>query len=80
MQGYGGWRADQRRYLVFLDGAYIGVVESVRTESWRKSGRIRTSLIGRPKEWWATAGATAVTRTARTRQTAIDALVEAVSR
>ena len=70
------WNRDERRYRVFLGGEFIGIVESIRTESWRKSGRIRTSLIGHPKEWWArTKDGRSVTRTAYSRQAAVDALV-----
>lgn len=29
----------------------VGYVEKRRTETWRKVGRIRTSLIGRPVHW-----------------------------
>lgn len=29
----------------------IGHVEKRRTETWRKVGRIRTSLVGRPVHW-----------------------------
>ena len=42
---------DCRAYDVYVDDTKVGTVESKRTESWRKSGRIRTSMRGRPKTW-----------------------------
>lgn len=44
---------EEARYQVVLSRprVTIGYVTKRRTESWRKSGRIRTSLIGRPVHW-----------------------------
>jgi hypothetical protein len=42
---------DTIRYDVLVDGETIGHVERCQTESWRKSGRMRTSLQGRPTHW-----------------------------
>lgn len=39
------------RYDVRVGEKAIGSIHSYRTESWRKAGRIRTSLIGRPLVW-----------------------------
>lgn len=42
---------EARAYEVHLDGVVIGTVRNGSRESWRKSGRIRTSLIGYPAHW-----------------------------
>jgi hypothetical protein len=42
---------DATAYEVRLDGKKVGTVVSRREESWRKSGRVRTSLRGRPRLW-----------------------------
>lgn len=46
-----GDKRNPTRYEVLVDGALIGRVESRSSESWRKSGRIRTSMIGYAREW-----------------------------
>lgn len=46
-----GGRQDFVRWDVRWDGKVIGTVESWRSASWRKSGRIRTSLRGHTKYW-----------------------------
>lgn len=45
---------DVRSYDVYLGAELIGRVESHRTSSWRKHGRIRVGKIGDPKHWTAT--------------------------
>lgn len=75
-RGYGA--KDSRRYVVSVAGTAIGTVESWRSESWRKHGRIRTSLIGRPKYWASERpGARYVHRHDYTRLRAIESLVAA---
>lgn len=38
-------------YLVFVDGTCIGKVQSGRTTSYRKHGRIITGVVGHPRHW-----------------------------
>ena len=39
-------------YQVFISGKPAGYVGLKRRESWRKTGRIRTSFYGMSKDWW----------------------------
>ena len=69
-------------YKVYLGGVLIGWVESYRTESWRKVGRLRTTMIGRPKSWRASLNQQgdfpkSLTTTAHTRRVAVQRLVDA---
>jgi hypothetical protein len=51
-------RREETTYLVLQNGQEVGYVGLKRRESWRKAGRIRTSLIGMRKDWWSGKDAT----------------------
>lgn len=42
---------DLRRYDVYRDDVLLGYVQSRRSESYRKVGRLRGGRIGSPKTW-----------------------------
>lgn len=43
-----------KAYRVFVDGKEVGLVETRRTTTYRKEGRLRGSAIGHPRHWTAT--------------------------
>jgi hypothetical protein len=45
-------RPGENTYQVLQSDKPIGYVGMQRRESWRKHGRIRTSLIGLTRDWW----------------------------
>lgn len=66
-----------RAYQVHLDdGTVIGTVRNHSFESWRKAGRIRTSLIGYAFEWrYEHTGDLGRPRSAHTRRDAVGSLL-----
>lgn len=44
--------AGESTYQVFRANKSLGFVGLRRRESWRKHGRLRTSLIGLTRDWW----------------------------
>lgn len=68
---------ESRRYLVRHYGIIAGWVWSRRVTVWRKHGRIRTSVRGRPTEWYWSANRWGVSLVGyRTRAEAIKRLLE----
>lgn len=68
---------DDRRYDVLIGGVSIGSVESRRSASYRKAGRLRAGLVGYPKTWYGFIGGRRVCDWATTRTDAVDAVLKA---
>ena len=73
---------EETRYIVNRDDVQLGIVCSIRSNSWRMHGRLRTSLRGRPKRWHVYQHGRyhlhPVTRCAYTRGEAVRLLIERV--